>query len=477
MKKNRRKLDMKKLIPLFLAIVLLMSSCLVGKKYHRPDMAAPENYIFRDTLVAVVDTASRYINSDSTVNLQWFQLFGDTVLNDMIALALDSNFNIKTAAKRVQQSRAVFQDSKASLLPSFGYSAQAEMNNPGNDEDFIFGTASWELDFWGKLRHAKRAAYAEMLATEEGLKAVKTAIVCDVANLYFQMRDLDNRIEVARQTVESRTIYYNMVNERFIRGEVAELDKLQSEQQLAMAEASLAGFYRELYFTEGSLNILLGQNPQAINRGLQNEDQVILPEIPAGLPSKLLDQRPDVKAAEEMLIAETERIGVTQAMRLPSFSLTGFLGVASGDITTLLSSDAFAGGLTGMIMGPIFEFGKNKRRVDIQRAEAEIAVNNFMNMYRIALGDVENALISIRIFREEHAARVRQVNAARKALMLTKAKYDEGYSSYLEVLVAESYAFDAEQMLSITRAQQLSATVALYRALGGGWQTVETPSE
>jgi multidrug efflux system outer membrane protein len=226
-----------------------------------------------------------------------------------------------------------------------------------------------------------------------------------------------------------------------------------------------------LFITERSLNILLGQNPQVVNRGLQNEDQVILPDIPAGLPSKLLDQRPDVKAAEEMLIAETERIGVTQAMRLPSFSLTGFLGVASGDVTTLLTSDAFAGGLAGMIMGPLLEFGKNKRRVDIQRAEAEIAVNNFMNTYRIALSDVENALTSIQTYREEHAARVRQVEAARKALMLTKAKYDEGYSSYLEVLIAESYAFDAEQLLSITRAQQLSATVALYRALGGGWQT------
>jgi multidrug efflux system outer membrane protein len=468
---------MKKLVPLFLAIVLLMSSCLVGKKYHRPDMAAPEDYISRDTMVAVADTASQYMNSDSTVNLQWFQLFGDTVLNDMIALALDSNFNIKAAANRVQQSRSVFQNSKANLLPSFGYSAQAEMNNPANDDDFIFGTASWELDFWGKLRHAKRAAYAEMLASEEGLKAVKTTIVSDVANLYFQMRDLDNRIEVARQTVESRTIYYIMVNERFLKGEVAELDKLQSEQQLAMAEASLAAFQRELFFTERSLNILLGQNPQIVNRGLQNEEQVILPDIPAGLPSKLLDQRPDVRAAEDMLIAETERIGVTQAMRLPSFSLTGFLGVASGDITTLLTSDAFAGGLTGMIMGPLFEFGKNKRRVDIQRAEAEIAVNNFMNTYRIALSDVENALTSIRIFREEHAARVRQVEAARKALMLTKARYDEGYSNYLEVLIAESYAFEAEQLLSITRAQQLSATVALYRALGGGWQTVETSSK
>lgn len=437
-------------------------------------MEAPEDYIARDTMVAVADTTSLYVNANSTINLQWFQLFGDTVLNNLIAQALDTNANLRIAALRVQQSRSSFQNSKATLLPSFGYSGQAEMNYPMNDDNFIFGTASWELDFWGKLRHAKRAAYAEMLASEEGLKVVKTTVVSDVANYYFLMRDLDNRIEVSKQTVASRTLYYNMVNERFMKGEVAELDKLQAEQQLAMAEASLAGFRRELFITERSLNILLGQNPQTIDRGLQNEEQVIIPDIPAGLPSNLLEQRPDVLAAEDMLIAETERIGVTQAMRLPSFSLTGFLGVASGDLTTLLTSDAYAGGLTGMIMGPIFDFGKNKRRVDIQKAEAEIAIANFTNTYRIALSDVENVLTSIQTYREEHAARVRQVEAARKALMLTKAKYDEGYSSYLEVLVAESYAFDAELMLSITRAQQLSATVALYRALGGGWQTYET---
>jgi multidrug efflux system outer membrane protein len=315
-----------------------------------------------------------------------------------------------------------------------------------------------------------------MLASEEGLKVVKTTLVSDVANLYFLMRDLDNRIEVSKQTIASRTTYYIMVNERFIKGEAAELDKLQAEQQLAIAEATLASLQRELSITEGSINLLLNQNPQQVNRGLQNDEQVIIPGIPSGLPSKLLEQRPDVKAAEEMLIAETERIGVAQAMRLPSISLTGFLGVANPDIT-LLFDDSFVGGVTGMVMGPIFEFGKNKRRVDIQKAEAEIALNNFLITYRAALGDVENALISIQSYREEYSARIRQVEAARKALMLTKAKYDSGYSSYLEVLVAESYAFDAEMLLSMTRAQQLSATVSLYRALGGGWQTDETLSK
>ena len=260
-----------------------------------------------------------------------------------------------------------------------------------------------------------------------------------------------------------------MVNERFLKGESAELDKLQAEQQLALGQADLANLKREQSLTERSMNILLGQPPRAVPRRLTNTDQPDIPEIPAGLPSTLLENRPDVKAAENQLIAETERIGVAQAMRFPSFSLTGLFGLASNDVTTLLDGEALTAGVTGMIIGPIFEFGRNKRRVDIQKAEAEIAMNNFLDIYRRALADVENALIGIKLYKDEYAARMRQVEAARKALMLTKAKYEQGFSNYLEVLIAESYAFDAEMLASYTRGQQLATTVSLYRALGGGW--------
>lgn len=458
---------MKKLIFIQLFIVLLLSSCLVGRRYSRPAVAIPEKYISSDS-VPVAAVAPH----DSIVNLQWFQLFGDTVLNNLIQQALDTNTNLRIAALRVEQSRSTYLNRKADIWPSIGYSASAQMVSPKNTttSNFdILGTASWELDFWGKLRHAKRAAYAELIASDEGLKAVKTTLVSDVANLYFFIRDLDNRIDVSEQTLKSRQLYYEIVNQRYLKGESAELDKLQAEQQLALVEASLVSLRRELTVAERSMNILLAQNPQPVPRGIQNAEQVIMPDVPAGLPSTLLERRPDVKAAENILVAETERIGVTQAMRLPSFNLTAFLGVASLDLDNLLSSDSYTAGLTGMILGPIFEFGKNKRRVDIQKAEAEIAMNNFMNTYRTALGDVENALVGISTYKSELAARTRQVEAARKALTLTKAKYDQGFSNYLEVLIAESYTYDAEMLLSITRSQQLSATVSLYRALGGGW--------
>jgi multidrug efflux system outer membrane protein len=375
---------------------------------------------------------------------------------------------------RIDQAMGVYKNARASVWPSFGYSATGTVNDPSDnapvEDNFqLVGTASWELDFWGKIRHSKRAAYAEMMASEEGLLAIKTALVSDVASLYFYIRDLDNRIEVAEMTLISRRDFYNIANERYLKGESAELDKLQAEQQLALVEAELSMLKRELNITERSMNILLGQTPRTVPRGLANAATIVIPEIPAGLPSELLEQRPDVLAAEQMLVAETERIGVYQAMRFPSFSLTGLFGLASTDVTTLLSGESVAAGVTGMIMGPIFEFGKNKRRVDIQKAEAEIAVNSYLDTYRRALADVENALAGIQTYRTEYAARLRQVEAARKALELTKAKYDSGYSDYLEVLIAETYCFDAEMSASYTRGQQLATTVALYRALGGGW--------
>ena len=469
---------MKKLIFIQLLIAVLLSSCLVGKRYQRPDMNVPGNYINSDSTTAVTDslsvivgsdTLSEFAAKDTTLNLQWFELFGDSILNSLITQALDSNTNLKIAALRIQQSRSVYKNAGSYLWPSIGYSGSANIADPADDKFQLLGTAAWELDFWGKIRHSKRAAYAQMLASEEGLRSLKTTLISDVASLYFLLRDLDNRVEVARQTVASRTEFYNMVNERFLKGESAELDKLQAEQQLALGQADLNSLQREQSITERSMNILLGQTPGAVPRGLTNTDQPDIPEIPAGLPSTLLENRPDVKAAEQQLIAETERIGVTQAMRFPSFSLTGLFGLASNDISTLLDGEALTAGVTGMIMGPIFEFGRNKRRVDIQKAEAEIAMNSFLDTYRRALADVENALVGIKLYRDEYTARMRQVEAARKALMLTKAKYEQGFSNYLEVLIAESYAFDAEMLASYTRGQQLATTVSLYRALGGGW--------
>ena len=199
-------------------------------------------------------------------------------------------------------------------------------------------TASWEIDFWGKLRHAKRASYAELLASQEGLKTVTTTLISDVASYYFQLRDLDNRLAIAQRTVSSRTEYFNLIRERFQGGDVAELDMLQADQQLSLALATVASVKRQLNGVERSLNILMGEAPQPVPRGLENTSQADFPAIPAGLPSSLLENRPDVKQAEYTLKSQNEQIGVAQAMRFPSVSLTGLLGVANTHITSLFTT-------------------------------------------------------------------------------------------------------------------------------------------
>ncbi len=450
---------MKKIIGLVILLASL-NACMVGPKYSRPETSSPEAWM----------GVNEFVNApDSVGNLKWFNIFNDSTLKSLIDTALKYNYNLQSASSRIEQARAAYGINKADLLPSFGYSALGELNSPGDDNFNVVATASWEIDFWGKLRHAKRASYATMLASEEGLKTIKTTLISDVCTYYFTMRDLDNRMVIAQKTIESRTAYFNLINARFIGGHVSELDMLQADQQLQIAKATLNSTKRQLNATERSLNILLGQRPQPIARGLENINIQVVEKIPAGLPSSLLDQRPDVKQAEFELMASTERIGVAQAMRFPSVSLTGFFGLASVELSSLLTDASLIGNATAGIIGPIFAWGANKRRVDIVRSQASINANQYIATYFNALGEVENALVNIETSTGEFEARQKQAQSALKALTLSQQRYNSGYTDYLEVLVAENAMLESQIQASSTRAQQLSAYIYLYRALGGGW--------
>lgn len=452
---------MKKIILTSVILLAILSSCMVGKEYKRPEMNSPGAWMEQNNYLKTPDSVSR---------LKWFEIFNDKILNSLIDTALQYNYDLANAAIRIEQARAAYGIAKADLLPSVGYSGGANVNGSSGSKDYnILATASWEIDFWGKLRHAKRASYAEILASEEGLKTVTITLISDVSTYYFLMRDLDNRLAIAQRSMESRTEYFNLVNARFEGGDVSELDKLQADQQLQVAKATINILKRQLNGTERSLNILLGQTPQSILRGIDNDSQQLVDAIPAGLPSSILLQRPDVKQAEYYLQAETDRIGVTQAMRLPSISLTGFLGFASPDLSSLISDASFVSGATAGIMGPIFAFGANKRRVEIQQKQAEIAANNYLNIYLKALGEVESGLVAIETYAGEYEARRRQAESASRWLKLSQERYKSGYTDYLEVLIAENAMLDSELQASATRAQQLSSYIYLYRSLGGGW--------
>lgn len=458
---------MKKII-FILSIVFLAAGCAVGPKYSRPKTKTPEAY------------TQATFKTDSVTNLKWWELYKDSTLQALVHLALDSNLNLKIAVERVEQSKAILGFNKANLLPFFDYaargratdfrthSAEAGVILPNNSLSLV-GSVSWEIDLWGKLRHANREAYAQLLASEEDRKSVYISIVSQVAELYFQLRGLDERYAITKRTNETRMEYLRIITLRFNQGEVSELDKLQAEQIAASSAADLYALERGLIVTENAINILLGRPYSPITRGLANADQQLPLDIPSGLPSELLQRRPDIRSAEQQLIAQTERVGVAVAMQFPTLSLTGFLGVASPEISTLFDPGAFIGSITGQLAGPLFHFGQNRRRVEAERSVAKQVGYRYELTVLNAFAEVENSLAAIRTYRNEFTARETQVVATEKSLMLSKALYDNGYTSFLQVLDAERELYNSQFEKSLALESQLIATVRLYKALGGGW--------
>lgn len=449
-------------------VSLFLPGCLVGPKYVAPDMPPVETY----------NNANEYIDTtQEIVNLQWFDLFKDSVLTALIDTALSNNYDLRIAVARIEQSNALYGFIKADQYPVFGYSVGAGRTNPSNVPNVtdgynnfnLTGTVGWEIDLWGKIRHAKKGAYNDYLATIEARKAIQTQLVSDVASLYFQLRDVDNKILITQRTIASRQESYNILSEQFAKGYIAQLDVFQVEQLLREAEAALPNFERQRTYLEQAIDVLIGRPSNLIARGIDNAQQPLPPAIPSGLPSSLLQQRPDVKAAEYAYVAEHERIGVAVAQRYPTFSITGVLGLASPDVGNLLSGDAVSSDLFGGLMGPIFNFGKNKRRVEYQKKEAEVAMYTYQQAYISALAEVESALVACSTYKTENEARIQQANAAAGGLTLSQARYDNGYVSYLEVLDSQRSLFNSELAVSTVKQQQLNAYVQLYKALGGGW--------
>ena len=457
---------MKKTI--FIGLILIVAGCAVGPKYKRPSTKTPQAY------------TQSAVRTDSITNLKWWEVYQDTVLQTLIQKGIDQNLDLKIAIARIEQSKAIHGFNKANMLPFLDYSATARASDfrdvsseanvafPSNSFSLL-GNVSWEIDLWGKLRHANRAAYADLLASEEDRKSVYILVVAEIAELYFQLRGLDERLVITQRTYETRKEYLRIIALRFERGEVSELDKLQAENIAASAEAQLYALEREIIRTENALNVLLGQPYNPVTRGLVNDQQQLPMDIPMGLPSELLQRRPDIRSAEQQLISQTERIGVAVALRFPSLSLTGFLGVASPEIGNLFQGDAVLGSITGQLAGPLFRWGQNKRRVEVERAIAKQVGYQYEQTILNAFADVENSLAEIRTYRNEFNARQVQVAATEKSLLLSKALYDNGYTSFLQVLDAERELFSAQFEKSLALQFQLSSTVRLYKALGGGW--------
>jgi multidrug efflux system outer membrane protein len=449
-----------KIVVVILTLAILPVGCLVGPKYEKP---AEQNAASFQNGPSNVDTLA------SVVNVKWFDLFNDEVLKRLIYKGLESNYDMKIAMARIERTRAELGYTKADLLPVIGYSGTVNSNEKTFLPSNASATLSWELDFWGKVRHENRAVQDELLASEEGRKVILSNLVSDIAVAYFQLRDFDNQLIITQKTLETRQKAFDIINQRFLAGYVSEVDKVQVEQQVAIAEATIPAIKRQITNQENTISILTGQAPGPIERGKTNMELQVANTIPVSIPSILLRNRPDVKQAEMFYMASNERIGVAQAMRFPSFNIAALAGFANNDVSALFNSSSYLQNASATVVGPLFNFGKNKRRVDIYRQIAEESRLSYQKTCIVAVAEVEQALQNVRTYKEEWTARNRQVIAARKNLELSDARYYNGYVSYLEVLDVQRSLFDAELSLSQLTQNQLSSMIQLYRALGGGW--------
>jgi multidrug efflux system outer membrane protein len=441
---------------------------MVGKKYQPPQPAVPDNY----------RTAN--IQTDTAALPNWWTLFNDPVLNTLIEKTLTNNPDMLIAASRIEEARLTVGNVKASFLPSFSYNLNAATSNVGVNAQRVgasidgnafkgYGALYWEIDLWGKIRRSKHSALADLLSHEENRNALKVSLIAQVAALYFQLQDFDTRLLVAQQTYQNRKESAAIIAERFEKGYVSEVDKLQAEQQEALAEVMIPNFTRAIAQIENAISTLCGALPDAVERGKDNGEHVNAPSIPVGLPSQLLQRRPDVRASEATLHAQFERIGIAQASMYPSLSLTGLLGLATPELNTILKTESFYASGIGGLTGPLFQFGQNHRKVKIERSRTEAAMQNYQKTILNAFREVNDALTAYHTYKQEYEIRQRQLEATRKALQLTYALYDHGYSSYLEVMIQENTLFDAELQTSAALQQQLAAYIQLYKALGGGF--------
>ncbi len=444
-------------------ILVGLAACKQGPDYIPPPVA--EFQQFRDSTVT----------TESIANLTWWELFADTTLQALIATAVEGNRDVRIALARIAEARAQAGFVRADLYPRVdiagGVSATEAFNSDGSQvpvrDAFLAADVFYEVDLWGRIARSNEAAAQELLATEEAYRSITLTLVSDLGSLYLLLRDLDARQTISEETVETRQEAVNILQARFDAGVISEVDVNQAQIELADAEAAVEVFKRLRAQTENAISVLLGHTPEAIRRGLLLTEQTFPPEIPVGLPSDLVRRRPDILETERRLAAQTARIGVAEALKFPSLSLTGSAG---------LSDDFTSGGLTSAVLnvganlfGPLFNAGRNQRRVDIEVARTEQLLNRYEQTILTAFQEVEDAVVAVYTYRAEHASRVRQLNAARNATDLSWARYRGGMTSYLEVLDLQRSLFAAQLATSETLQLQLSSTVELYKALGGGW--------
>lgn len=455
------------------AIAAFLSGCAVGPNYNRPKVDAPTAYR------GLTPEEASKAEPASLADEKWWNVFQDQELQGLIRTALSSNYDVRIAASRVLQAQAQLGITRADQFPSLSGGGNITSQRlaasgliPGFQQTTgqVNVSAAWNLDFWGKYRRATEAARATLLANEWARQEVIATLVANVAGGYFQLRELDHELEISRRTLSSRKDSLELTTLLTEHGIDTMLDQRQAEQLVYTAAAQVPDLERQIEQQENTLSFLLGNSPGAIPRGLELTEQPHAPEVPAGLPSALLERRPDIHQAEQNLIAANAQIGVARAAYFPQISLTGTGGYQSSALTSLFTGPAGVWNFGGSFTQPIFEGGRLKNNVRLAEAQREQMLLTYQQSIQGAFRDVSNALIAYRKNREFRVEQERLTAAAQDAAHLSEMRFKAGATDYLEVLTNETNYFTDQLTLARAQFNEVLALVQLYQALGGGWQ-------
>ncbi|HTF44633.1 MAG TPA: efflux transporter outer membrane subunit [Terriglobales bacterium] len=453
--------------------MLLSAGCAVGPNYKRPGADIPGVYRGATPPGAMQPAA------ESLGEQKWWEVFQDQQLQDLIRTALQQNYDVRIAATRILEAHAQVGITRADQLPTISGGASAANQRYADTKLYrqyetsynqVDLDLAWELDFWGKYRRASAAARANLLATEWAREAVKSTLVREVAAAYFQLRSLDLQLEISRRTLVSRQSSLQLTQTLANGGATSMLDVRQAEQLVSTAAETIPDLERQIEQQENFLSTLLGNNPGPIARGMKLTEQPHAPEVPAGLPSDLLERRPDIRQAEAELIAANAQIGVAKAAYFPQISLTATAGYQSSALTGLFSGPAGLWSFGGALAQPIFAGGRIRSGVRFSEARKQELVLTYQQTIQQAFRGVSDALVEYHKDREFRQYQQQLATSAQDAAQLSETRYRGGAASYLEVLTNETNYFNAELGLAQAQSNELVALVQIYQELGGGWQ-------
>ena len=455
---------------LFLLIAMFLAGCAIGPDYKRPVIDTPKAWRVEEK------------EAQDKANTVWWHQFEDDVLNGLIDEALKQNNDLRVATARVDEYVGRYWVGRSGLFPQIGAYGSATqdratergatpipstLKNPVENYQAGF-SGNWEIDIWGKLRRATEASKADLLSTEEARQAVILSLVSAVANGYILLRDYDKQLEIATRTAQTREESYKLFKLRYEGGVISELELNQVKSEFEQAMATIPLVEKQIGFQENALSVLVGRNPGPIDRG-KSIDELALPAVPAGLPSDLLEKRPDIRQAEQALVAANARIGVAKAQFFPTISLTGLFGWASSELSNLFTGPAQVWSWGGAAVAPIFTGGSLLGQFWASEAIQQQTLFNYQITVQTAFREVNDALIDQRRTREQLEAQKRQVDALKEYARIARLRYDNGYTSFIEVLDAERSLFSAELTYAQTQGILFGALVNVYKSMGGGW--------